>query len=180
MRISSLLFILSISITLMSMGGLYDITFTDAKTSKKINLSDYKGNLIMVVNTASLCGFTKQYNAMQEIWEKYKDRGFILIAVPTNDFGNQEPGADDEIVNFCKVNFGINFPITTKVSSKGDKQDPFFKLARKDFGYFSGPFWNFYKYLYSPEGKPIKWYSSFTKPDSSSLEKIIEKNLPKR
>ncbi len=157
---------------------IYDITFEDSKTNKIIKLSDHKDKFIMIVNTASMCGFTKQYSELQKIWEKYKDKGFLLIAVPTNDFGEQEPKSDQEISEFCEVNFGITFPIAKKLTSKGDNKHEFFKLISEDFSIFSGPYWNFYKYFYSPTGEPITWYTTLTKPDSMRVRNLIEENLP--
>ncbi|MDX1924359.1 MAG: glutathione peroxidase [Rickettsiaceae bacterium] len=158
--------------------SIYDISFENGKTGEKINLSDYKGKLIMIVNTASMCGFAKQFGALQELWGKYKDKGFILIAVPTNDFWGQEPKSDQEIVSFCEVNFGINFQVAKKVTMKGEDAHPIFQLIKKDFGSASGPFWNFYKYVYSPEGKPLNWFSSIRAPNSKRMKTFIEKNLP--
>jgi glutathione peroxidase len=172
--------ILFVSYLLLNAMTIYDISFDDSRKDGKIKLSEYRGKVIMVVNTASLCGFTKQYGDLQKIWEEYKDRGFVLIAVPTNDFGGQEPKSDKEIIEFCEVNFGINFPITKKVTSKGDEKHEFFKLIKSDFSKFSGPSWNFYKYIYSPSGEPIEWYSSMTNPTSSKIRNIIEKNLPSK
>ncbi len=168
----SLCMILSLVLSSMS---IYDINFEDSKTGKPINLSEYRGNkAIMIVNTASMCGFTKQYGAMQRLWDDFKDKNFILIAVPTNDFGGQEPKTNEEIVDFCETNFGINFLIAKKVTSKGSDTHPFFKLVTQDFGKSAGPSWNFYKYLYSQEGKPISWFSSFRSPDSEYIKSYIE------
>jgi glutathione peroxidase len=172
-----LLFII-LGLVLSSM-TIYDIKFEDAKTNKVFDLSKYRGKVIMIVNTASMCGFTKQYNEMQALWDKYKNNNFVIIAVPTNDFGSQEPKSDDEIVNFCEVNFDINFPIMKKVTSKGEDRHDFFKLVKKDFSIFSGPKWNFYKYIYDKEGKPLGWFSSFTKPNAKKILDLIEKNISK-
>lgn len=162
---------------MLSSMNIYDIKFEDSRTGRDINLSDYRGKVIMIVNTASFCGFTKQYSDLQAIWEKYRDQNFILIAVPTNDFGKQEPKGNDEIVEFCEVNFGINFPIAKKVTSKGDHKHEFFKLVKQDFSRLAGPKWNFYKYIYSSEGKAVNWFSSVTNPSSRSIKVAIEKNM---
>ena len=163
----------------LSAMSIYDISFEDGKTGKSVNLSEYKGKCIMIVNTASMCGFTKQYAAMQSIWNEFKDRNFILIAVPTNDFGGQEPKSDQEITSFCEINFGTNFLIAKKVTSKGSKAHPFFSLVTQDFGKVAGPSWNFYKYLYSSQGQPVSWFSSFRSPDSDYIKSYIENNLAK-
>lgn len=154
--------------------SIYDISFENSKTGEEIKLSDYKDKVIMIVNTASLCGFSNQFNTMQELWDKYKDKDFVLIAVPTNDFGSQEPKSDSEIVSFCTINFGINFLITKKVTSKGKNIHPFFKQIKQDFSFIAGPYWNFYKYIYSKNGNPLAWFSPMTKPHSNRIKKIIE------
>ncbi len=159
--------------------NIYDFEFKAINGQKTIKLNDYKGKLILIVNTASLCGFTKQYAELEEIWQKYKDKGLIVIAIPSNDFGSQEPGSNKEIANFCQVNFNISFLLTEKLPVSGANSHPFFKWTKESFGRLSGPQWNFYKYIISPEGKPAAWFTSFTSPGSAKLIKTIEKNLPK-
>jgi len=158
--------------------NVYDFSFQKIDGSGELKLSDYKGKLIIVVNTASLCGFTKQYSALESLYKKYKDKGFVIIAVPSNDFGDQEPANDGEIKNFCEVNFNITFPIAQKVNVSGESSHPFFVWTREKLGFLSGPKWNFYKYIITPDGRLIEWYSSMTKPDASKIIKIIEENLP--
>lgn len=177
-------FILIISLTFIKVDAMasdvknaYDFSFNAIDGKNKIDLSSHQGKLIMVVNTASLCGFTKQYSELQQLYETYKDRGFVLIAVPSNDFGKQEPGSSQEIKSFCETNFGITFPITEKVQVTGDNADPFFVWTRSQLGVLSGPKWNFYKYLIDKNGKIITWFSSYTKPLSPKIIKIIEENL---
>ena len=108
----------------------YDFDFNDLDGSP-LNLSEYKNKIIIVINVASQCGFTNQYEDMQKIWEKYQSRGVIVLGVPSNDFGNQEPGSSQEIKNFCEAKFGISFPMTEKVSVKGENAHPFYKWAKK-------------------------------------------------
>ena len=155
----------------------YDFSFKNIDGSNSINLSDYKGKLVMIVNTASLCGFTKQYSELQELYHKYKDQGLVIIAVPSNDFGKQEPGSGEEIKTFCETNFGITFPITEKVHVQSKASHPFFVWTREKLGFLSGPKWNFYKYLIGKDGNLVGYFSSFTKPMSKKLTKIIEENL---
>lgn len=155
----------------------YDFSFKSINGSSAINLSDYKGKVIMVVNTASLCGFTKQYSELQELYDKYKEQGLVVIAVPSNDFGKQEPGSSAEIQTFCETNFGITFPIAEKVTVQGKMSDPFFAWTRAELGFLSGPKWNFYKYLIGKDGTLITYFSSFTKPMSKKITKTIEENL---
>jgi len=157
----------------------YNFEFEKINSSGLIKLNDYHGKLILLVNTASLCGFTKQYKALETLSQKYKEKGLVVIAVPSNDFGNQEPSSNEEVAKFCEVNFNISFLITKKVKVTGDNSHEFFNLTRKEFGYLSGPKWNFYKYLIGANGELIAWFSSITKPESKKLISIIDKNLPK-
>lgn len=155
----------------------YSFSFQKIDNTGPLSLASYKGKLIMVVNTASLCGFTKQYTELQTLYETYKDKGLVIIAVPSNNFGGQEPGANEEIKTFCEMNFNITFPIAAKVDVQSDRSHPFFQWTRKELGMLSGPKWNFYKYLIDKDGKLITWFSSFTKPTSKKVIKLIEDNL---
>jgi glutathione peroxidase len=175
--------ILLLFLLLQQIGGVmaqnaYEFSFNKIDGSGPLNLSEYKGKLIMVVNTASLCGFTKQYSDLKKLYTKYKDKGFVVIAVPSNNFANQEPSPNAEIATFCEVNFNIDFPITEKVDVQSKKSHPFFIWTREKFGWFSGPKWNFYKYLIDINGEPIEWFSSFRNPMSSKITSVIEKHLP--
>jgi glutathione peroxidase len=156
-----------------------DFTFERIDSSDQIRLNDYLGKLILIVNTASACGFTKQYKELEILWQKYKDQGLIVIATPSNDFGNQETGSNEEIANFCKVNFNVSFLMTKKLKAIGDESHEFFNTTRKKFGYFSGPKWNFYKYLVGVNGELLTWFSSVTVPNSKKFISTIEQNLPK-
>lgn len=140
-------------------------------------LSQFEGKALLVVNTASRCGFTKQYAGLQFLYEKYKDKGFVLLGVPSNDFMGQEPGSNAEIKKFCETSFGINFPLTEKVHVKGAEAHPFYlwAAAQKDS---SVPAWNFTKYLIAPDGTLIKSFGSRTEPDDEELIAAIEKALP--
>ncbi len=151
----------------------------DTATGERINLSDYAGNAVLVVNTASQCGFTEQYGPLQTLYEQYKDRGLVVVAVPSNDFGGQEPGSNEEIVEFAKREFEVGFPITVKRSVKGADADPFYRWAADQVGQIGKPRWNFHKYLIGPNGEMVTWFSTFTKPDSEKLAQAIESVLPK-
>ena len=142
-----------------------------------IELSKYKKKTILLVNVASNCGFTKQYNELQNLWEKFKDKGLIVIGVPSNQFGGQEPGSNDEIKKFCEVNFNINFPMTIKVKVKGENAHPIFLWAKENHGKSTVPKWNFHKILISNDGKVHDTYSSFVNPMSKKIVKVIEKLL---
>ena len=142
-----------------------------------IKLSKYRNKTILVVNVASYCGFTKQYSDLQELWDTYKDKGLVVIGVPSNQFGSQEPGNNKEIKNFCEVNFNINFPMTDKVNVKGENAHEIFLWAKKNYGKSAVPKWNFHKILINKEGKVHNTYSSLTKPTSKKIIREIEKIL---
>ena len=142
-----------------------------------LDLSNYKDNIILLVNVASNCGFTKQYTELQNLYEKYKDKGFVVLGVPSNQFGGQEPGSNDEIKNFCEANFNITFPMTEKVDVKGENAHPIYLWAKDNYGSSSIPKWNFHKILINKEGKVEKTYSSFTNPMSKKIVNKIEEIL---
>tara|TARA_B100001057_G_scaffold230947_1_gene231192 strand:+ start:240 stop:842 length:603 start_codon:yes stop_codon:yes gene_type:complete len=140
---------------------------------KKISLSEYKGNVILIVNTASECGFTQQYAGLQTLWEKYRKNGLIVLGIPSNDFGGQEPGTNGQIKNFCKTNFNIDFPMTAKTVVKGRNAHPFYRWVGNELGWMAGPKWNFHKYLITREGTLHSSYSSVVGASSSSLQEQI-------
>ena len=121
--------------------------------NETIDLKKYKGNTILLVNVASKCGFTKQYSGLQELYERYKDKGFYVIGVPSNQFGGQEPGSNSEIKDFCETNFNITFPITDKIEVKGDNAHQIYQWAKKNHGKSTVPKWNFHKILINKEGQ---------------------------
>ena len=139
-----------------------------------IKLSDYKDKVIVVVNVASRCGYTPQYEDLQTLWTTYKSKKLVVIGVPTNNF-RQEPGSNKEIKDFCETNFGINFPMTEKINVIGNNSHPFYKWARKDFGIGAIPKWNFHKIIIGRDGKVAETFSSITKPSSKKFLKVIEK-----
>lgn len=154
----------------------YDFTFTSLK-GEPLSLSDFAGRPLLIVNTASKCGFTPQYKELEALWKKHQDEGLVVLGVPSNDFANQEPGNAAEIGNFCEINFGVDFPLTEKVHVKGDDAHPFFKWIGKQGGFFSRPRWNFYKYVIGRDGKLVDWFASTTTPDSPKMEKALKKAL---
>ena len=155
--------------------SLYNIEINSI-SEEKINLADYKGKKILFVNVASECGFTPQYEGLQELYELYKDK-LMVIGVPSNQFGRQEPGTATEIQSFCKINFGVTFLITEKVDVKGDKQHPLYAwLTQKEQNGVknSSVKWNFQKYLVDENGKLIDYYFSLTKPMSRKITKHLK------
>ena len=142
-----------------------------------INLSQYDGKAILLVNVASNCGFTKQYADLQSLWNQYKDKGLIVLGVPSNQFGKQEPGTNDEIKKFCEVNFNISFPMTDKVDVKGENAHPIYIWAKENFGSSAIPKWNFHKILINREGKIHDTFSSLTRPTSKKIINQIDKIL---
>lgn len=154
----------------------WDFRFTSID-GKPMPLSDYRGEVLLVVNTASQCGFTKQYAGLQALHDAYAAQGFKVIGVPSNDFGGQEPGAADEIKDFCETTFGITFPMTEKYAVTGDEAHPFYAWARDEAGWLSAPKWNFHKYLVGRDGKLITSFYSQTTPESEKVKKAVEAAL---
>jgi len=146
-------------------------------TGEIISLDKYKGKTVLLVNVASNCGFTKQYSDLQNLWEKYRKRNLIVIGVPSNQFGGQEPGSNDEIKNFCETNFNINFPMTLKYDVKGEKAHAIYKWAKDTFGKSAIPKWNFHKILIDKNGNVNDTFASFTSPMSRKIIKKLENIL---
>ena len=141
-----------------------------------INFKEYKNKAVLVVNTASYCGFTNQYQELQELWDNYKSKGLIVLGVPSNSF-NQEKKNNNEVKEFCEVNFNINFPLTTITEVKGDNAHEIFKWAKKNYGKSAVPKWNFHKILINKDGMIEETYTSFTNPMSKKITDKIEKLL---
>ena len=144
---------------------------------KEINLNDFKGKPILIVNTASLCGFTNQYSDIESLHQKYKKDGLIIIGIPSNDFGNQELSSNQEVKEFCTINFDVSFLLTGITNIKGKKGHPFFKWIKKEAGFLAFPKWNFYKYLMNKEGLLVKWFASTTRPNSNKITTEIDKMI---
>jgi len=141
-----------------------------------IDLSEFKGKPVLIVNTASYCGFTKQYEDMQKLWENYREKGLIVLGIPSNSF-NQEKNNNNEVKDFCEVNFNINFPMTEITNVKGDDAHEIYKWAKDNHGKSAVPKWNFYKILINKEGKIEDTYASLTNPTSKKIIKKIESLL---
>jgi glutathione peroxidase len=154
--------------------ALLNHTFPRLQDEKPQSLCQYSGKVILVVNTASYCGFTSQYKGLEALHSKYKDKGLVVLGFPSNDFA-QEKASNQDIAEFCENTFGVKFPMFTKTSVTGDSAAPFFKQLAKDPG--QRPKWNFYKYLIGRDGRLIDSYNSLTSPDSKGLTQAIEKSL---
>lgn len=154
----------------------YDFDFTRIDGTP-MPLASFKGKTLLVVNTASLCGYTDQYGDLQEVFETFADRGLVVIGAPSNDFGGQEPGKEDDIKEFCEVNFNVRFPLTEKVIVKGDDAHPFYQWAKNTLGEKNAPSWNFHKYLVGSDGQLIAAFPSRVKPTSPQVKEAIEKSL---
>jgi len=141
-----------------------------------VNLCEaYQGKVVLIVNTASKCAFTGQYEGLEALYRRYKDRGFVVLGFPSNDFGNQEPGTEKQIQNFCRLTYSVEFPMFEKISVKKGKADPLFRVLAEQAGAF--PSWNFYKYLIDRDGNVVDYYTSVNSPESSKIVSAIEKLL---
>jgi glutathione peroxidase len=140
-------------------------------------LASFQGKTVLVVNTASFCGFTRQYAGLQEVWERYRDRGLVVLGVPSNDFGAQEPGSEAEIKEFCEVNFDVDFPLTEKEQVVGPDAHPFYRWAAARLGAAAAPRWNFHKYLVGPNGRLVAWFPTVTEPTAPEVSEAIEASL---
>ena len=163
-----------------SSAGNYEKVFYDFKiesiSGEIIDLNKYKNKVILIVNTASYCGFTKQYGELQELWDQYKSKGLVVFGVPSNSF-NQEKKNDEDVKKFCEVNFNISFPLSSITEVKGENAHELFKWAADNHGKSAIPKWNFHKILINKKGKVEDTYSSFTKPLSNKIIKKIESIL---
>ena len=160
--------------------GAYDKLATNFKfkgiNGEVIDVMEFKNKVIVVVNVASRCGFTSQYEDLQKLWTNYKDNGLVVIGVPSDNF-RQEPGTNKEIKDFCETTFGIDFPITEKTKVIGDDAHPFFVWAKKNHGRSAIPKWNFHKIIIGKNGKVVDTFASFTKPTSKKFLKLIEQEI---
>lgn len=154
----------------------YDIRMTSID-GKPMPLSQYKGRVLLVVNTASFCGYTPQYEGLQKLYDSYRDKGLTLIGVPSGDFRSQEYGSNAEIKQFCESKFGIRFPMTEKTSVVGPGAAPFYKWAAATLGPDKAPKWNFHKYLVGRDGRLVAAFGTKVAPDAAELRAAIEKAL---
>ena len=152
-----------------------EFSFNDTE-GKEISLADYKKKVILVVNVASRCGFTNQYEDLQTLWNKYKDKDLVIVGVPSNNF-RQEPGSNEEIKNFCETTFGIHFPITEKLNVIGANAHPFFLWAKKNYGSGAVPKWNFHKIIIGKNGKVVETFASITRPSSKKFISAVEREI---
>jgi glutathione peroxidase len=141
---------------------------------KDVNLADYKGKVVLIVNVASKCGFTPQYKGLETLYNKYKDQGFVILGFPANNFKGQEPGTNEEIKQFCTSKYDVTFPMMSKISVKGDDQHPLYKTLTSEKGDVT---WNFNKFLIGKDGKIIEHFDSKVKPDDAKLTGAVEKAL---
>ena len=172
------LVIVLMSASLFAASSIYDFTLPSID-GKPMPLADFKGKVILVVNVASRCGFTPQYTALESVYEKYKDQGFVILGFPANNFGGQEPGTNAEIKTFCSAKYSVTFPLYGKVSVKGDDQTPLYKyLTTSANPSFAGDIkWNFTKFLVDRNGKVVQRFEPQTTPDSPEVLAAIEKAL---
>ena len=174
--------LISILVMLMALtgahaaGNVFDFTLTGLD-GKPLPLSQFKGHPVLLVNTASECGFTPQYEGLEKLWENYKGRGLIVVGVPSNDFGGQEPGNAGQISTFCKKNYGVTFPLADKAVVSGAGAIPVYKWASESAGFLGKPRWNFHKFLFGKDGQLLDWFASNTEPQSTTMTNAVEAAL---
>lgn len=154
----------------------HDFSFT-AIDGKPLQLSQFKGHAVLVVNVASKCGLTRQYEGLVSLYRELKDSGLIVLGVPSNQFMGQEPGANDEIAMFCSKTFGVDFPLTEKTDVKGDTAHAFYKWMKQELGEPADPLWNFHKLLFGKDGQPIQAFGPRTEPTAPEIRQAIEAAL---
>jgi glutathione peroxidase len=158
---------------------LYDHTVKDAK-GREVKLEDYRGKVLLLVNVASKCGYTPQYDGLQKLYEQYKDRGFVILGFPANNFGGQEPGTDEQIQDFCRLNYGVTFPVFAKISVKGEDKHPLYRYLTEEAtnpGHAGEIKWNFNKFLVGRDGRVLARFESADKPESEKVTKAVEAAL---
>lgn len=155
--------------------ALLNHTFPGLNDGKPQSLCQYRGKVLLVVNTASYCGFTSQYDGLEKLYARLKDRGLVVLGFPSNDFGEQEPGSDKEIADFCRLTYGVEFPMVGKTAVKGRDANPFYLQLAEITG--SQPKWNFHKYLINRDASQVVAFGSTTKPDDKEFLKKIEEFL---
>ncbi len=157
----------ALNFTMRKLGSEESVNFCEA----------FKDKVVLIVNTASKCGFTNQYAGLEQLYSEYQDKGLVVVGFPSNDFANQEPGNEKEIKEFCRLTFGVKFPMFEKVHAAQDNASPIYKTLGDMAGEY--PKWNFHKYLLNTKGELIGSFSGFTKPDDEKLVSLIKENLPK-
>lgn len=159
-----------------SAASLHDFTLTGID-GKPMVMDQFNGKVVLLVNTASECGYTGQYEGLEALYLARKNEGLVIVGVPSNDFGGQEPGKTEEIATFCKLNYGVTFPLADKTVVKGKDAHPVYQWAAKQAGVLGTPKWNFHKYLFGRDGKFIDWFSTPTEPSSVKIRAAVEKAL---
>ena len=157
-------------------GTAHDFAFTSIDGSP-LSLADFGGKAVLVVNTASQCGLTPQYAGLERLWSDYRDRGLVVLGVPSNDFGAQEPGTEDEIRSFCETRFDVDFPMTCKTVVKGGEAHPFYQWAKKELGDDAEPRWNFHKILVGKDGQILAAFGSRIEPTDRAVTSAVEQAL---
>ena len=157
-------------------GSAHDFDFTSID-GEPLPLSGYEGKAVLVVNTASQCGLTPQYAGLEQLWTQYRDKGLVVLGVPSNDFGAQEPGSEDQIRSFCETRFAVDFPMTAKAVVKGDGAHPFYRWAKAELGEEAEPKWNFHKILIGKDGRAVRGFGSRTEPSDPDLRDAIDRAL---
>ena len=170
---------MSVTAAVSAVPSAWDFSFTDIDGGV-LDLRRFEGQVLVIVNTASRCGFTPQYDALQTLSDEYKDDGLVVIGVPSNDFGGQELASESEVKQFCEVNFNIDFPLTEITTVKGGEAHPFYKWAGTKLGMLARPKWNFHKYVVGRDGQLVNWFSSVTSPDSDKFRVAVEQALAAR
>lgn len=170
--------LLIMATSLFAASGVYSFTLNSID-GKPVPLADYKGKVVLLVNVASQCGYTPQYSALEAIYEKYKDQGFVILGFPANNFGAQEPGTNEEIKTFCTRKYSVTFPMYSKISVKGEDQAPLYAYLTKQTapGIAGDIKWNFTKFLVDREGKVVQRFEPAVTPDSKEVTGAIEKQL---
>ena len=172
-------FVCACAAVVQAQSSIYDFTMKSID-GEKVSLSSFHGKVVLLVNVASKCGFTPQYTALEALYEKYKDKGFVIVGVPANNFGQQEPGTDTEIKQFCSNKYNVTFPMMSKVSVLGDDKTPLyvFLTSKSTDPRFAGDIkWNFTKFLFDRNGKPVARFESPVKPDSPEVTSAVESAL---
>lgn len=158
----------------MAKPTIYDFKLTSLQ-GETLDLSRFAGKPLLLVNTASKCGFTPQYEGLQALWTGQRERGLTVIGIPSNNFGKQEPGDANDIGAFCSKNYGVSFPMTEKMQVRGPDAHPLFGWLGREGGMLSRPRWNFFKYIIARDGSLASWFSSITPPDSSRFRTAIDR-----
>lgn len=151
----------------------HDFTFTDIN-QQPLSLAEFRGRPLLVVNTASECGYTPQYADLQKLWERYRARGLVVLGVPSNDFGAQEPGTEAQIQEFCSTRYGVDFPLTARQKVSGGEAHPFYLWIAQQLGEAGMPRWNFHKYLIDKEGNLVDLWPSRVEPLSKEITQAVE------